>query len=320
MNKRIFSFVVTAIVLAVPAVLWLQRDALFDYMRLRGYEPSAQIVRIADTTTMTDDTRRLFYVYHPALADRAGFNKYCGNTESTIVLGCYIQHQGIYLYNVPDERLSGVVEVTAAHEVLHAAYDRLSSSERDRIDRLTAQAAQAVTDERFKQTIENYRKKDPNIVPNELHSILATEIRDLPAELEKHYAQYFTDRLAIVKLAESYKQEFTSREERVAAIDLRLKDIKGDIDQLNAQLESQQQDLKRQHDSLQRQKSNGQIEEYNAAVPAYNASVAAFNATVNRQKSLVTEYNRLVEERNTLAVEENNLIEALDSRSTIQAE
>lgn len=290
-------------------------------MRLRGYTPSSEIVKIADTTTMTSETRELFYVYHPTLEDRSGFNTRCGNmTESTIVLGCYIERQGIYLYDVPDERLSGAVEVTAAHEVLHAAYDRLSSGERKRIDKLTAEQAAKITDERFKQTIENYRKKDAGIVPNELHSILATEMRQLSPELEAHYKNYFSDRLAVVKLAESYKQEFTSREQQVAATDQRLADLKKQIDQLNAALESQQAQLQSELIKLQGLKSSGKIEQYNAAVPAYNQLVSSYNGSVNRQKSLVTEYNQLVEERNSLAIEENELIEALDSRSTIQAQ
>lgn len=320
MNRRLLSLVSTTVLLLLVVVALLQREALFDTWRLHGYSAPAEISKLADETTMTSGARRLFYVYRPELNDRTAFNTNCSGSEQTIVLGCYIKHQGIYLYNVSDSRLNGVIEVTAAHEMLHAQYDRLSGKERSRIDALTEQAARTVTDERFKQTIENYRQKDPSVVPNELHSILATEVRSLPPELETYYARYFSNRLAIVDMADKYKQAFTDRENEVASIDTQLQQLKKQIETLNSSLESQQTTLKNRYDDLQRQKQAGNTEEYNQGVPAYNQAVADYNAAVRQQRSLVTQYNDLVEKRNGLAVEENELIQALDSRETIQTE
>ena len=299
MHKRIWSFVATLLVILIAAGVWLNQNALFDMWRLRGYTPPAEVVKLADETTMTDSARRLFYVYRPALQDKTTFNSSCSNSEQTIVLGCYVQHQGIYLYNVADPRLDGVIEVTAAHEMLHAAYDRLSDKEQKRIDALTNQVAGSLTDERLISTIESYRSKDPSVVPNELHSILATEVQDLPSELETYYSRYFTNR---------------------KAIDEQLKSRKTRIDVLNGTLESQQANLKTSYDDLQQKRKGNNIEEYNAAVPAYNQAVVAYNANVNKQKQLVSQYNSLVEQRNDLATEENELIKALDSRETIQSQ
>ncbi len=318
MRKKLLSYGVSLLLLCLAGGLWWQRNALFDAWRLRDYNAPTEVMRLADVTTMKPDTRRLFYVYRPSLESRSDFNSHCSNAEKTIVLGCYIQHQGIYLYNVPDDRLKGVVEVTAAHELLHAEYDRLSSKDRQMVDKLTAQAAAAITDPRFKETIDNYRKKDPSVVPNELHSILGTEVRNLSPELEAYYKRYFTNRGAIVTFADAYRQAFTQREQEVAATDAKLAELKKQIDGLNGSLESQQASLKQQFEAMQQQKRSGNISAYNAAVPGYNAAVAVFNATVNQQKQLVTEYNGLVEQRNNLAIEENELIKALDSRATIQ--
>ncbi len=320
MHKRIWSFVATLLVILIAAGVWLNQNALFDMWRLRGYTPPAEVVKLADETTMTDSARRLFYVYRPALQDKTTFNSSCSNSEQTIVLGCYVQHQGIYLYNVADPRLDGVIEVTAAHEMLHAAYDRLSDKEQKRIDALTNQVAGSLTDERLISTIESYRSKDPSVVPNELHSILATEVQDLPSELETYYSRYFTNRKAIVEMASKYKGAFTEREDQVKAIDEQLKSLKTRIDVLNGTLESQQANLKTSYDDLQQKRKGNNIEEYNAAVPAYNQAVVAYNANVNKQKQLVSQYNSLVEQRNDLATEENELIKALDSRETIQSQ
>lgn len=299
---------------------WVQRDAIYDAWRLHGYQAPAQVAHLADATTMNDKTRRLFYVYRPSLEDKGSFNGHCNNTEQTIVLGCYIEHQGIYLYNVSDPRLKGVIEVTAAHEMLHAAYDRLSSSERNHVDNLTNQVMQTITDERLKSTIENYRKKDPSVVPNELHSILATEVRSLPNELEQYYKKYFNNRAAIVDMADAYKQAFTERENEVKSLDEQLGKLKAQIDDLNTSLESQQASLKTTYDDMQQKRRSGNVDAYNSMVPAYNQAVVAYNAAVNRQKQLVNDYNSLVEQRNNLATEENELIQAIDSRSTIQQE
>lgn len=321
MNKRVFSYIATFLLLGITVTAWVQRDALFDAWRLRDYTAPAEVSKLADVTTMTDDSRRLFYVYRPAiLDDKATFSTHCTATEQTIVLGCYIQRDGIYLYNVSDERLRGVVEVTAAHELLHAEYDRMSRSERQRVDELTAQVAKNLNDDRLKQTIENYRNKDASVVPNELHSILATEVRDLPDELEAHYKRYFTNRIAIVDLADAYKQAFTAREDEVKSIDNQLTTLKAQIDALNASLETQQASLKTQFEKLQQQKRSGNNAEYNAGVPVYNQAVAKYNADVKLQRNLVAQYNELVERRNNLAVEENELIQALDSRETIESQ
>lgn len=321
MTKRNVPLLFSAVLFFGLLTAWVQRNAIFDAWRLRSYSPPAAVSHIADTTTMTDSSRRLFYVYRPDIMDdKTAFNARCTSSEQTIVLGCYIQRDGIYLYNVSDQRLNGVIEVTAAHELLHAEYDRLSRSERARIDALTAQVASTLTDERLKQTIENYRSRDPSVVPNELHSILGTEVDNLPDELEQYYKQYFTDRKAIVHMANTYKEAFNQREQDVKSIDAQLASLKAQIDKLNSSLETQQANLRTQLQELQRLKQSGQTEEYNAGVPVYNQAVATYNADVKRQRELVQQYNNLVEQRNNLAIEENELIKAIDSRETIQTQ
>lgn len=320
MNRRKVSLFTLCIVLLLAFGFLVRPDIVFDTWRLHGYQAPAEIAQLADKTTMTSDARRLFYVYHPQLNDKATFNANCSGSEQTIVLGCYVKHQGIYLYEVSDERLKGVIEVTAAHEMLHAQYDRLSSRERSRIDNLTEQVAGTITDERLKQIIENYRQKDPSVVPNELHSILATEVRTLPEELESYYARYFSNRGTIVDMADTYKNAFADRENEVISIDSQLSKLKSEIESLNSSLGGQQEALKSQYDKLQQLKQSGSTQEYNDGVPAYNQAVNAFNAAVRQQRSLVNQYNELVEKRNSLATEENELIKAIDSRETIEAQ
>ncbi len=101
-----------------------KRDAIYDWWRLHDYAPPAAAVQFADDTTMTAKARTLFYINHPKLEQSVAFNGECpNNSEKAIVLGCYHPNQnGIFLFMVNDKTLSGVEQVTAAHEMLHAAY------------------------------------------------------------------------------------------------------------------------------------------------------------------------------------------------------
>lgn len=294
----------------------MNNQAIYDWVRLRNYQPSAAIAQIAQDTTMNNATKRLFYVYHPELQTKELFNQSCSGSERTIVLGCYVSRQGIYLYDVTDERLKGVIQVTAAHETLHAAYERLGSDERKKVDAMTADAYAQLTDERIKETIAAYRKRDTSVVPNELHSILATEVATLPTDLEHYYERYFTDRAAIVRYSQQYEAEFKSRQEKVVADDARLQTLKSQIETLEASLKKQLSTINSEYARLQSLKSSGQVEKYNAGVAGYNGRVATYNSDVRKLQQLIKDYNALVAERNTLALEENELIKAIDSRPT----
>lgn len=285
-----------------------QRQALYDWLRLRDYEPPAQIAALATETTMNDSARRLFYVYHPELNDRREFNQNCTNNgEETIVLGCYVVAAGvtgIYLFDVDDPRLEGVEQVTAAHELLHAAYDRLSDKERSRIDGLTQDVLQNLADERIRTTVENYRKRDPSVVPNELHSILATEVRDLPQELEDHYRKYFNDRKQIVAFSEKYETILSQRKERAAQLEVELNGLKHEIEQLEKTLADLRDGLHKDRPSVDTQEE----------VVAYNARVNSYNAEIRELNNLINRYNLLVQEYKSNAVEQQELFKALDSR------
>lgn len=298
-----------------------QRQAIFDWYKLRDYAPSAEVVSLSVATTMTDKGTHIFYVYHPELNDRVTFNQNCTESEESIVLGCYVQNQGIYLYDVDDDRLQGIEEVTAAHEMLHAAYDRLSVNERKKVDALTSQVFLGLSDGRIKKTIEAYRAKDPSVVPNELHSIIGSEVRDIPQELEDYYRQYFKDRSVVVGYSERYESEFSKREQQATAYKAQLDSLRAEVDALNEQLSNQAATLTKEYAQLQSERSSAEPATFNAKVRAYNTKVAGYNQSVNVVSIKIDQYNQLVEQYNTVVVEENELIKAIDSRpSTIDTQ
>lgn len=271
---------------------------------------------------MTDQGRRIFYVAHPKVTDKEDFNTHCRRgaaSEYSIVLGCYVSNGGLYgdlyLYDIDDERLSGVTQVTAAHEMLHAAYDRLDTAERERIDQLLLDTYHRdLPDGRIKQTIAQYEANDPSSVPSELHSILGTELRDLPPELEEYYRRYFADRQAIVAYSEQYEGEFTKRQNQVAEYDTQLAQMKAKIEANQRQIESDRASLDQEQSTLEGLRTTGDASTFNDRVTAYNQQVANYNALVQQTREEIDAYNRLVEVRNNLALEVEELTHAIDSR------
>lgn len=307
--KRFGSILSFAILFGVVgASIWAfsNQDVIYDWVRLRNYTPPVAIEALATETTMNDDTRRLFYVQHPELNDRVMFNQNCGHiTEVTIVLGCYISGQGIYVFDVEeDPRLHGVEQVTAAHELLHAAYERLDEEERSRIDRLTRQTFESLADERITKNVASYRERDPSVVPNELHSILGTEVRDLPKELEYYYARYFENRARIVAYSEKYESELTKRRNRAASLEVQIAGLQNEIEQLEKTLASERITLERQRPNVNTQ----------AEVDAFNARVDAYNANIGQLNNLINQHNALVQEYKANALEQEELFKALSSQ------
>ncbi len=316
--KRVSSLVFSLVLLGAVVFVWLQRIAIYDWWRLRGYTAPTAISVLADHTTMNPSTRHLFYVYHPELDDRSTFNDHCReNTEQTIVLGCYVSHNGIYLFDIKDERLNGVQEVTAAHETLHVAYERLRGSDKKHVDDMVNHAYAQVTDERIKANVENYRKNGADVT-NELHSILGTEVRNLPPELEQYYQRYFEDRAKVVNYSEQYEKVFNDRKNQIADYDTQLASLKSQVTANQQTLHDMETDLNAQRSQLDGLLSAKRYSEYNNGVSAFNDKVRAYNALASTTKQQIARYNQIVEQRNALALEEQSLVKALDSRIDTQ--
>lgn len=318
-RSGLITLVVVLVWLAGLGYAALHRQDILDWWKLHGYEAPATVATLADQDTMTDYGRKIFYVNRPEIEAKAAFAKSCPNNggEQTIVLGCYHgDQQGIFLLSVDDPRLDGVLQVTAAHEMLHAAYDRLSKEERNRVDTMLEAYYEQIDDPRLLKTIDSYKKSEPDDVVNEMHSIFGTEVAKLPADLEEYYRQYFTDRPQIAAFAADYQAEFTDRENLVAQYDAQLADLKVRIESMQAELKSKQAEISEQQDQLLRQKNSGDTAGYNAGVPIYNGLVNQYNTEVESVKQLITQYNALVEKRNAVALEEDQLVESLNSNAS----
>lgn len=304
------------VVIGLSAWLFMNRQNILDQAVLASYNPTDRIEKLAEDTTMSNQAKRYFYVSQPEINDRDEFNKNCGTeNEQTIILGCYSAKK-IYLFNVTDSRLPGVMEVTAAHEMLHVAYERLSESEKDRIGELIDTEVAKINNERINNLIDIYNRREPGQLRNEMHSILATEVADLSPDLEKYYGRYFENRQSVVDYSSRYESVFV--------------ELKQTQEQLAAKLDNLRQEISDRSDSLNAEitRLNGDIDDFNnraragdfdsqqefdaerAALLSRQASLRVESDTIN---ALISEFNATRDELLALNVQVQSLNQSLDS-------
>lgn len=262
---------------------------------------------IATQTSMTVEARALLAQSNPMLVDVATLAASCSLDPELSVLGCHRPGQ-IAVLAIDDPRLAGMTQATTAHEMLHAAWSMLSTSERADLARLLHTAYARVSTSELDSRIEAYRLREPSVVDNELHSILGTEVADLGPELDAYYQRWFTDRSAVVSLAGAARTAFVSIESQISDIDARLGPLQQRIESDDATLAADQAALDGQAAELQALQSAGQIEQYNAGVEPFNRLLDLYNQSAAALQAMIDDYNALVDERNALAATHTELV------------
>jgi len=273
---------------------------------------------LADRSGMNERGRFLYYASHPEIESTQKFNQECSSKEEgTAVLGCYTGSK-IYIYGVTDARLDGIRDVTAAHEMLHAAYQRLSRADRDKVDGLVeTEYAKLQNDDEFKDRMAFYARTEPGQRDNELHSVIGTEVGSVSAELEQYYGKYFSDRSKVVALHTAYSSVFDNLEAEAKNI----------LSQLGTLGEKIQTDSKKYNEDVV--KLNKDIQAFNARAESGDfTSQAQFNserlrltnrvsALAGQRESINTElaqYEELRAQYNKTASETKKLNDSLNSK------
>lgn len=317
--SKIANFVLTLLLLAASFAIIVFQQQIRDYAITFNYEPSAEIYEITQKISLTKEAERIFYAADPQVEDAEDFNKNCTNRlEQTTVLGCY-KDDRIYIFDVVNPELVGIKEATAAHELLHAVWVRLSESERERLSGELLREYDRVKTPDLEQVMKNYEITEPGQHENELHSILATEFADLSPALEAHYARYFTDRTKVLAFYDSYNSRFVELKDESDKI---LKEI----DALRAQIESDSADYQREMANLNTKISqfntwarNGHYtsqEEFQADRMALQDEINEMNARRNEINGRVDQFNSLSERLKQISIESKQLTESIDSRLT----
>jgi hypothetical protein len=216
----------------------------------------------------------------PAIEDTATFVANCGlaapgegsGTGRAHTQGCYAAGR-IHLLAPERAEARDLLSVVAAHELLHAVYASLAPTERARID-AELEAARAGND-RLEDRLKVYGP-GPTLL-NEIHSILGSEFDGLSPALEAHYAQFFSNRAAIV----------AARQRTLGARENEIQRLQADVDALDARI----LDLRATQEQL---RAVGDIRTYNANVPVINGLIDRYNAQVDVLNGRIDEYNSLL--------------------------
>ncbi|HSX36875.1 MAG TPA: hypothetical protein VLG13_02025 [Patescibacteria group bacterium] len=317
-TSRRFVFGVLLVGALAALAIFCEHQAVYDWLRLHGYQAPSDSAQLASDDTFTGTAKHIYYVNHPLLKSKADFAKACpGGNKETAVLGCYVPDQrGIFVLSVTDVRLAGIEQVTAAHEMLHAAYDRLSSRDKAQVDGWLMDYYQHdLNDQTIIDQMDSYKKTEPNDLVNEMHSVFGTEVVGLPANLENYYHRYFANRSKVATYYSTYEAEFSSRQAAIKQDDAELASLKEQVQAGEADLKTKQAALGTMQSRLVTERSSGNVAAYNAGVPAYNALVDSYNAEVATVRQLVSQYNQLVAARNAIVLEEQQLVQDISSQA-----
>ena len=303
--------------LALSALVILYGNRVMDHMAAASFTPSADVAQLHDELKLTGEGSDLLYASKPEVQTGTAFNESCQSKERTAaILGCYAVRK-IYLYDVTNKELVGAEPSTAAHEMLHAAYDRLNYFERKNVDSLLDEEYQKVKeDPSIVKLMQYYKEAEPEALTNELHSILGTTIADLTPGLEQYYKRYFTDRQAVVQMKRLYSSIFSDVESESKQLSSQIKAMKPRID---AELASYDADMKQLDADIAAFNAQAKGGFYKAQY-AFNAArqqlvnrVDGINGRRNAINSEVAQYNDLIAQLNALSVRVNELNSSINA-------
>ena len=276
---------VLAVAVVIGGVYLVQHpQPIIDQVTVWQFEPSQEIEAHVERLGLTDHGRFLYYASNPQIEPTETFARSCPAHEGEDgfgILGCYRPaEKTIFLYDVTDERLDGTEEITAAHEMLHAAWDRMGEDERTHLgELLEAEFAKHSDDEQFTERMSIYERIEPGEHANELHSIIGTEVAEISPELEEYYAKYFIDRSTVTALHAAANAVFVELKQQTD-------NLIADMDALRAEIESDYARYTRGYDQL-----NRDVGDFNQRNQASNAE--EFRALEQERAQLLARQSEL---------------------------
>jgi hypothetical protein len=308
-------------ILLIAAGVFLNRQAIIDQYRYSTSQPSSHVKALGDQLKLTQRGDFLLYASEPELLSKDPFNAACKSllNERSTVLGCY-KNFSIAVYDVSNDKLAGIEQVTIAHEMLHAAYDRLSETERNRINTLLEQQSQnlGASQQRIDDLMAQYDKTEPGERLNELHSIIGTEVTNLSPELETYYKKYFTDRSIIVHFASSYQGVFDQLKSKQDSLVKELNALADTIDNTVSQYKQDQKVLSLDVSTFNTRAKSGALSEseYSSQRAQLEVRQANLRTTYDNIQELVSQYDQKKAELTTINGESETLNRSINSSVT----
>lgn len=316
--KLILALPIVAVVMALAVYVYYFTDAK-DMVKNIGYMVPTEVAEVAGELPLTNKGKIILAASRPELNDRKEFNENCKSHDAEIsVLGCYTD-ETIYLYDIKTNELPGIVQSTMAHELLHAAWDRLNTFEKTALQEQLMKVYEE-NREALASDLSLYAEEDRI---DELHSRIGTEIMNLPESLERHYAKYFSDQDAVVAFYNQYSEPF--------------KKLSAEIDALSEEIERKREEIDKQTEEYYKRVDvlNAEIDEFNSCAETpdcfdqatfyarrdiLSAKLDELTAVYNDLNEQVLEFNKIVEEYNNNVFRTKALEDKINSNALPEVE
>ncbi len=317
----IIAFVISGIAIILAILVFINRQYMLDQLSVWSFTPSSGIESIEEKVQFTDKGQFTFYATQPIVATQQEFNDNCPRQEvGSPVLGCYTSNDRIFIYDVQNEQLGGMKEVTAAHEMLHAVWQRTSSEEREKLTGLLNAAYERNMNDDLEQRMAYYDRNQPTEIVNELHSILGTEVADLGEELETYYAQFFLNRQTVLSLHQNYDETYKNLYSRADELYAQMETLGKSIEDRNASYDQQLSQLSADIDSFNTRADNGSfssMSQFNAERSALISRSNQLDAQRDAINNDIAQHNAMYEEYQAIASQIEILNSSMDSFKSI---
>lgn len=317
-KQKIIRWTLALVLVLALIFLALNRQWVYDFARGMIYNPTPEMAKIHDSLSLTSRGDFLFRATWPKLSDREEFNSNCRvDGEEIAILGCYTGGN-IFIFDITDDRLGGIRELTTAHELLHANFARMSNVEKDNL----RQSLEKVYQDNIEILEDDLNTYDSEERFEELYVRAGTEVKSLPQELEKHYAEIFEDQDNVVAYYDKYISVFRAIEAELDTLQNEMQTISGDIDNKTAEYENRVESLNAEIASFNNcAETAGCFTsqwEFNTRRNALIAEQNALEALYQEIDDLIEEYNIRVEKYNEDVLESEKLNSIINSNEKTQ--
>jgi len=317
-SRAIVSFIVCTILITGSFFILFFRQRILDQITVWQFRPAQGISILTDRLGLNNNGKLIFYASQPELDSSNHFNEVCNRIEyTTSILGCYSNFR-IYIYNVTDVKLDGIREVTAAHEMLHAVFQRMSDAEKTKLGvLLEAEYKKLENDKNFVDLIDFYAQTEPGERINELHSVIGTSVASIDPVLEAHYSQYFSNRQLVVQLYTKYNGVFQDLNDHAKVLMDQLNALSISIPARSSQYNLDVQTLNSDINLFKSRTENHYYAsqwQLNVDQSALNVRIDAMNTTMINIKDEINNYKTILTEYNSIASESRKLFDSMDSK------
>lgn len=282
-----------AVAVALGVYAFVSGNFCQDLIRAWQYDESAEVHALREELDLTNDGTRIFLASLPALELASDFNEHCNSHRQDVsLLGCYTGGR-MYIYDIKSEQLVDANKVTAAHELLHAVWARMSRREREEITKLLEEVKSMQPDWAAEE-LSLYQESERT---EEFYTRVGTKLREISEALEAHYKKYFNNRLQIVEFYENYQAPFNKLKQENA-------DLKAQLDALNLEIEAERKTYENQLKTLE-----DKIAKFNQCAE----TAGCFTS----QSQFIAERNLLEQERQAVSAERDRLNEKIDYNNAL---